>query len=109
MKGNADVIRSYNNGIDLLLGAGVKAYYVGILKSLNLIIEDCEGCLHIGSDPEHTDSEEEQATKEYPTDKAEVELEELPTVALHKSFALVKALTPCEIGMVLLYVENKCV
>ena len=43
--------------------------------------------------------------REVPSDKAELELKESPTVAFHKTFALVKALLPSVVGIVLLYVE----
>ena len=109
MKGNTDVVGSNNDGIDLLLCLGIEAYNVAVLNSLDFIIKDSEGGLHIRRYPNHTDTAGKESSDYHPTEKAHFQLEELPTVALHKSLTFVKTLTPCEVGMVLSYVEHESV
>ena len=58
--------------------------------------------------PEGTDTAA-KSTNNVPADKAEVEQEESHLMTVHKSAALVDALLPCPIGVIVLEIEAKSV
>lgn len=75
---------------------------------LELLVEDGGGYLLVRHYPVCTDATAER-TDDHPTDEAELELEISPSVALHQPLALVDALLPTEIGIVVLDVEHHSV
>lgn len=86
----------------------IKLGLLGLVHSLERHIEVCTRHQGVGCYEDHTDAAAKESDY-IPSDKAEVETEELPFVSFHHLFALVKRHLPPLRGIVLKDVGCHCV